>query len=67
MEENNPKIIPPMEHVGQLVAVDQSRRDDQKSGQHRKKRSAHGKDMEQMLEDQQLHPSRDDGHVDYRA
>jgi hypothetical protein len=67
MEENSPKIPPPLEHVEQLIAVDQSRRDDQKSGQRRSKRHARRKDMEQILEEEQHRPSRDDGHVDYRA
>jgi hypothetical protein len=67
MEENSTKIIPPLEHVEQLVAVDQSRRDNEKSGQRRQKRNARKNDMEQILEEQQQHPSRDDGHIDYCA
>jgi hypothetical protein len=66
MEENSPKI-PLLEHVEQLVAIDPSRRDNQKQQQHRQKRKAHTEDMEEILKDEQLHPSRDDGHVDYRA
>lgn len=66
MEENNPKI-PMLDHVEQLVAIDPSRRDNQKSGQRRQKRNAHKENMEQILKDEQLHLSRDDGHVDYRA
>ena len=67
MEDNSPRIIPPLEHVEQLVAVDQSHRDNQKSGQRRKKRSTPGQDMEQILEEEQLRASRDDGHIDYHA
>jgi hypothetical protein len=66
MEENNQKI-PSLEHVEQLVAVDQSRRDNQKPGQRRPKRTVRKDDMEDILKDEQLHPSRDDGHVDYHA
>lgn len=67
MESNSPKIAPPLEHVEHLIAVDQSHRDNQKSGQRRKRRSSRGLDMEQILEEEQQRLSRDDGHIDYHA
>jgi hypothetical protein len=66
MEENSPKI-PLLEHVEQLVAIDPSRRDNQKPDPRRQKRNARKDNMEEILKDQQLHPARDDGHVDYHA
>ena len=67
MEENSPKIPPPMEHVEQLVAIDQSRQDNQKPGHRRQKRPTRDHHMEQILEEEQTRSSRDDGHIDFHA
>jgi hypothetical protein len=66
MEEFSPKI-PPLEHVEQLMAIDQSRQDSQKQKYRSKKKKQHQDDMEEILKDQQQRLAREDGHVDYHA
>jgi hypothetical protein len=68
VDENSPKIQPSLEHVEQLVAVDQSQQDNRRPAQRRSKRPNRRGEIEQTLEEeQQPHHSRDDGHIDYRA
>ena len=65
--ENDPKIQPPMEHIGQLAAVGQSAQDKRKPPQRRSNRR-HSTDVEQTgEEEQQLRHVQDNGHIDYQA